>query len=153
MLRVWTSSTNIIPFHQVLMDELSSVVEYQQNLASSRIENSLPGNMMPKTGDLGAHFPLEFIFKIYIAILMAMTSSHITLILFIVLSDNQLTLEVSETFTIGTDSSTNFTAFRYFWIVNRDEMARRADELKERLKLMESISNWARNITSDGFQQ
>ncbi|KFH72833.1 hypothetical protein MVEG_00058 [Podila verticillata NRRL 6337] len=122
------------------MDELSSVVEYQQNLASSRIENSLPENMMPKTGDLRAHFPLEFIFKIYIAILMAMTN-------------NQLMLEVSETFTIGTDSSTNFTAFRYFWIVNRDEMARRADELKERLKLMESISNWARNITSDGFQQ
>ncbi|KAF8924845.1 hypothetical protein BGZ52_007672, partial [Haplosporangium bisporale] len=50
-------------------------------------------------------------------------------------------------------STWTIVAIRNFWIVNRDEMARQADKLMDTLKLRESIGNWARNITSDGFQQ
>ena len=108
---------------------------------------------MPTAEDLGPFFPEEYVWRLYIAMLMASPGSNTALIQFIVRADNQLTLEVSETFTNRTDSTWTIVAIRNFWIVNRDEMARRADELKERLKLMESISNWARNVTSDGFQQ
>ncbi|KAG0014333.1 hypothetical protein BGZ81_000523 [Podila clonocystis] len=146
-------STNTIPFRQVLKDEFSGIVEYQQNLPSNRLEKSLPGGMMPTAEDLGPYFPYEYIMKIYIAMLMTMTGSHMTLIQFIVRAENELSLEVSETFTIRTDTSTSVVAFRNFWIVNRDEMARQADVLMDRLKLRESIGNWAKKITSDGWQQ
>ncbi|KFH72841.1 hypothetical protein MVEG_00066 [Podila verticillata NRRL 6337] len=146
-------STDTIPFRQVLKDEFSDIVEYQQNMPSSRLEKSLPGGLMPTAEDLGPFFPEEYVWRLYIAILMAIASGHTTLIQFIVRADNQLTLEVSETYTIRTDSSMNVMAFRNSWIVNRDEMARRADELMDRLKFRESIDNWARKITSDGFQQ
>ena len=147
------NSTDTIPFRQVLKDEFSGIVVYEQSLASNRLEKSLPGGMMPTAEDLGPYFSYEYVLKIYIAMLMMMTGSHMSLIQFIVRADNQLTLEVSETFTIRTDTSTTVVAFRNFWIVNRDEMARRADELMEKLKLRESIGEWAKKITSDGWQQ
>ncbi|KAG0016333.1 hypothetical protein BGZ82_001124 [Podila clonocystis] len=146
-------STDTIPFRQVLKDEFSGIVEYQQNLTSSRLKKSLPGGMMPTAEDLGPYFPYEYIFKIYIAMLMVMTGSHMTPIQFIVRADNKLSLEVSETFTIRTDTSTSVVAFRNFWIVKRDEMARQADELMDGLKFRVSIGNWARKITSVGWQQ
>ncbi|KAF9995355.1 hypothetical protein BGZ80_007539 [Entomortierella chlamydospora] len=103
--------------------------------------------------DLGPHFPYEYILKIYIAALMETIGSHMALIQFIIRAENQLSLEVSETFTIRTDTPVSVVAFRNFWIVNRDEMARRADELMDRLKLRESIGDRAKKITSDGWQQ
>ncbi|KAI9241293.1 MAG: hypothetical protein BYD32DRAFT_78259 [Podila humilis] len=147
------NSTNTIPFRWVLKEEFSDIVEFQQGLPSDRLQMSLPGGVMPTAEDLGPFFPFELVKRYYILMLMAATGGHTSLIQFIVRADNQLTLEVSETFSIGAGSSTSFTAFRYFWIVNRDEMARQADKLMDRLKLRESIGNWARKITSDGFQQ
>ncbi|KAF9369748.1 hypothetical protein CPB97_003323 [Podila verticillata] len=146
-------STDTIPFRQVLKDEFSGIVEFQQNVPSSRLEKSLPGGMLPRAEDLGPFFPEEYVWRLYIAMLMASPGSNTSLIQFIVRADNQLTLEVSETFTNHQESSMTVVAIRNFWIVNRDEMARRADELMDRLKLRESIGNWARKITSDGFQQ
>ncbi|KAI9241278.1 MAG: hypothetical protein BYD32DRAFT_458080 [Podila humilis] len=131
------NSTDTIPFRQVLKAEFSGIVE----------------GLMPTAEDLGPFFPEEYIWRLYIAMLMASPGSNTTLIQFIVRADNQLTLEVSETFTNRTDSTLTIVAIRNFWIVNRDEMARRADDLMDTLKLRESIGNWARNITSDGFQQ
>ncbi|KAI9241290.1 MAG: hypothetical protein BYD32DRAFT_458094 [Podila humilis] len=147
------NSTDTIPFRQILKAEFSDIVEYQQNIPSSRLEKSLPGGLMPTAEDLGPFFPEEYVWRLYIAMLMASPGSNTALIQFIVRADNQLTLEVSETFTNRTDSTWTIVAIRNFWIVNRDEMARQADKLMDTLKLRESIGNWARNITSDGFQQ
>jgi hypothetical protein len=73
-------STDTIPFRQVLKDEFSGIVVYQQSLASNRLEKSLPGGMMPAAEDLGPYFSYEYVLKIYIAMLMMMTGSQVTLI-------------------------------------------------------------------------
>ncbi|KAF9368520.1 hypothetical protein CPB97_004523 [Podila verticillata] len=80
--------TDTIPFRQVLNVEFSDIVEYQQSPSSSRLEKSLSGGMMPTAEDLGTHFPFEYIFKMYIAILMAMAGNHMTLVQFLVRADN-----------------------------------------------------------------
>ncbi|KAF9987878.1 hypothetical protein BGZ79_005165 [Entomortierella chlamydospora] len=142
-------------------DDLAAILTYCQSKVGFYVGSTdtipfrqfLKGSMMPMAEDLGPHFPYEYILKIYIAALMETIGSHMALIQFIIRAENQLSLEVSETFTIRTDTPVSVVAFRNFWIVNRDEMARRADELMDRLKLRESIGDRAKKITSDGWQQ
>ncbi|KAF9306076.1 hypothetical protein BG003_001114 [Podila horticola] len=145
-------SNNTISFRQVLKDEFSGIVEYQQNVSSSRLDKTLSGDMLPTAEDLGPYFPFEYILKIYIIILMEATGGGTSLIQFIIRDEGQLSLEVSEAFVMGINGGSSVVAFRNYWIVNRDEMARRADELMDKLKLRESIGNWAKNITSPRFQ-
>lgn len=39
------------------------------------------------------------------------------------------------------------------WVVNRDEMARRADELVDRLKLKDGLDDWVKKVSSPGYAQ
>ncbi|KAF9371450.1 hypothetical protein CPB97_001948 [Podila verticillata] len=84
------------------LDGLAAILTYCQNKSGFRV------GVMPTAQDLGPFFPFEFIMMYYIFMLTVATSGHMTLIQFIVQADNLLTLEVSEMFTIGTNSSMSY---------------------------------------------
>ncbi|KAG0242785.1 hypothetical protein BGW41_003461 [Actinomortierella wolfii] len=64
---------------------------------------------------------------------------------------NTLSLVIDENHVIHVGSNYSVSAFQNVWIIDRDEMARQADWLVDKLKLKESLEDWNRKITSPGY--
>ncbi|KAG0236494.1 hypothetical protein BGW42_003400 [Actinomortierella wolfii] len=147
-------SSDTTAFQKVLTSEFSSILIPLPS-RSSQLELTKPSTgiiALPTAEELRPYFQNSMILEIYIALLMAMGYSYKSIVQFVTKMDSeQLSFDIDESHVFRRDSDTYTLAKRNSWIVNRDEMARQADWLVNKLGLKDSLDDWNQRITSSEF--
>ncbi|KAF9915822.1 hypothetical protein FBU30_001733 [Linnemannia zychae] len=143
-------SNDTTALRQVFENEFWNILNTQPQSVASPFEKSFPNGTQPSVEELRPFFPYEHVLSKYIS-MMSMGYSYSSIIQFIVQADYRLTFGINQTITICTDSYKMVSNSGYYYFIDRDVMAQRADELMNKLQLRESIGDWAKRITSNGW--
>ncbi|KAG0236496.1 hypothetical protein BGW42_003402 [Actinomortierella wolfii] len=157
-------SSNTLPLRAVLVFEFSSILRYQPSSRSSAsslssptfsIESVVPEGMRIEDdpGLAAKYIPPHL--PAYLKFLEDIRKNgygYSSLIVFSTKDEgNTLSLVIDENHVIRIGSQHGVNAFQNVWIIDRDEMARQADWLVDKLRLKESLEDWNRKITSPGY--
>jgi len=149
----WPGNTDPSGFLGVLEAEFSNVVTIKVNPTTFMKYLGRPGDGMPSIDDLVIHLPENTKLVRFLRNTPLFGSYNRSIIqLFTELEGDYLSFYTVQISKYRDDDETDESVSLTYHSVDRDEMARRADELVKKLRVKERLDDWANGISSDGYR-